>query len=290
MNVINGKRGWTKMRDKYMKQLENLNNNMIEMGAMIEKSIENAISALVRQDVETAKKAIEYDAEIDEMEKNIENMCMKILLSQQPVASDLRTVSSALKMVTDMERIGDHAADISEITIMMADKPYRCKLEKIEKMAKETMIMLVQSIESYVNKDIEKAKAVINHDDIVDGLFDEVKKALIVAIKDDDEDGEQMADLLMVAKYLERIGDHATNISESCVSTRATRWSRPSPSGISTLSVWTPSSVSWASWPGSLTRRASVRSLARSLSASLRKRPRRSARWTSWLRAPSIPT
>ena len=203
MNVINGKRGWTKMRDKYMKQLENLNNNMIEMGAMIEKSIENAISALVRQ-----------DAEIDEMEKNIENMCMKILLSQQPVASDLRTVSSALKMVTDMERIGDHAADISEITIMMADKPYRCKLEKIEKMAKETMIMLVQSIESYVNKDIEKAKAVINHDDIVDGLFDEVKKALIVAIKDDDEDGEQMADLLMVAKYLERIGDHATNISE----------------------------------------------------------------------------
>ena len=107
------------MRDKYMKQLENLNNNMIEMGAMIEKSIENAISALVRQDVETAKKAIEYDAEIDEMEKNIENMCMKILLSQQPVASDLRTVSSALKMVTDMERIGDHAADISEITIMM---------------------------------------------------------------------------------------------------------------------------------------------------------------------------
>ena len=214
MNVINGKRGWMKMRDKYMKQLENLNNNMIEMGAMIEKSIENAISALVRQDVETAKKAIEYDAEIDEMEKNIENMCMKILLSQQPVASDLRTVSSALKMVTDMERIGDHAADISEITIMMADKPYRCKLEKIEKMPKETMIMLVQSIESYVNKDIEKAKAVINHDDIVDGLFDEVKKALIVAIKDDDEDGEQMADLLMVAKYLERIGDHATNISE----------------------------------------------------------------------------
>lgn len=214
MNVINGKRGWMKMRDKYMKQLENLNNNMIEMGAMIEKSIENAISALVRQDVETAKKAIEYDAEIDEMEKNIENMCMKILLSQQPVASDLRTVSSALKMVTDMERIGDHAADISEITIMMADKPYRCKLEKIEKMAQETMIMLVQSIESYVNKDIEKAKAVINHDDIIDGLFDEVKKALIVAIKDDDEDGEQMADLLMVAKYLERIGDHATNISE----------------------------------------------------------------------------
>lgn len=157
MNVINGKRGWTKMRDKYMKQLENLNNNMIEMGAMIEKSIENAISALVRQDVETAKKAIEYDAEIDEMEKNIENMCMKILLSQQPVASDLRTVSSALKMVTDMERIGDHAADISEITIMMADKPYRCKLEKIEKWQKKSMIMLVQSIESYVNKDIEKS-------------------------------------------------------------------------------------------------------------------------------------
>ena len=131
MNVINGKRGWTKMRDKYMKQLENLNNNMIEMGAMIEKSIENAISALVRQDVETAKKAIEYDAEIDEMEKNIENMCMKILLSQQPVASDLRTVSSALKMVTDMERIGDHATNIAEWAEFSVTGKHR-KVDKVE--------------------------------------------------------------------------------------------------------------------------------------------------------------
>ena len=153
----------------------------------IEKLNKDNIKEFIR-DIDTAE---EIELNINKLEyyarKNIENMCMKILLSQQPVASDLRTVSSALKMVTDMERIGDHAADISEITIMMADKPYRCKLEKIEKMAKETMIMLVQSIESYVNKDIEKAKAVINHDDIVDGLFDEVKKALIVAIKDENK-------------------------------------------------------------------------------------------------------
>ena len=210
-------KNWEKekiMRDKFQNELEELNEEIIEMGKMIVYDIQNAVKALVTQDINLAKEAIQYDSSIDRQERNIEHLCLKLLLEQQPVAGDLRIISSALKMITDMERIGDHAADISEITIMMADKPYRCKLEKIEKMAKETMIMLVQSIESYVNKDIEKAKAVINHDDIVDGLFDEVKKALIVAIKDDDEDGEQMADLLMVAKYLERIGDHATNISE----------------------------------------------------------------------------
>ena len=214
MNVINGKRGWTKMRDKYMKQLENLNNNMIEMGAMIEKSIENAISALVRQDVETAKKAIEYDAEIDEMEKNIENMCMKILLSQQPVASDLRTVSSALKMVTDMERIGDHAADISELTILMAKESYIKHLEHIQLMAEISMTMLSESLDAYVEKDLKKAEAVIKRDDEVDDLFDKVKNELINIIHENVNDGEQAANLLMAAKYMERIGDHATNISE----------------------------------------------------------------------------
>ena len=214
MNVINGKRGWMKMRDKYMKQLENLNNNMIEMGAMIEKSIENAISALVRQDVETAKKAIEYDAEIDEMEKNIENMCMKILLSQQPVASDLRTVSSALKMVTDMERIGDHAADISELTILMAKESYIKHLEHIQLMAEISMTMLSESLDAYVEKDLKKAEAVIKRDDEVDDLFDKVKNELINIIHENVNDGEQAANLLMAAKYMDRIGDHATNISE----------------------------------------------------------------------------
>ena len=162
------------MRKLFDQELKKLNDELFSMGALVEKSIEKAISALINSNVEEAKKAIEEDDKIDQAKKDIESLCMKLLLTQQPVASDLRHISSALKMVTDLERIGDHAADISEITIMMADKPYRCKLEKIEKMAKETMIMLVQSIESYVNKDIEKAKAVINHDDIVDGLFDEV--------------------------------------------------------------------------------------------------------------------
>lgn len=202
------------MRDNYNKQLKQLNNNMIEMGAMIEKSIEKAISALVKQDVENAKSAIEDDLEINQMEKTIESQCMKLILSQQPVASDLRIVSSALKMITDMERIGDHAADISEITIMLANQPYRVNLNKIEEMAKETMVMLVKSIESYVNKDVETARWVINNDDVVDRLFDEVKKEIIQFIREEAKDGEQASDLFMVAKYLERIGDHATNISE----------------------------------------------------------------------------
>lgn len=202
------------MRENYNKQLKELNNELIEMGALIEQSIEKAISALVRQDVEMARTAIESDARIDESEKNIENLCLKLLLSQQPVASDLRFVSSALKMVTDMERIGDHAADISEITILMSKKPYIKKLDKIEKMAKETMIMLVQSVEAYVNKDMEEAKKVIEHDDIVDELFNDIKAELIELIHENADNGEQAADLLMIAKYLERVGDHATNISE----------------------------------------------------------------------------
>ena len=213
MNVINGKRGWTKMRDKYMKQLENLNNNMIEMGAMIEKSIENAISALVRQDVETAKKAIEYDAEIDEMEKNIENMCMKILLSQQPVASDLRTVSSALKMVTDMERIGDQAQDIADIAININSEEINDHVH-IRNMSETALSMVSKSIDAFVKKDVSTAEEVIKMDDIVDEGFDKIKEELIQAVREDSKKSEEYIDILMIAKYIERIGDHAVNIAE----------------------------------------------------------------------------
>lgn len=184
------------------------------MGSMIEKSIETAIKALVNQDVDLARHAIEADEEIDRQERIIEDLCLKLLLQQQPVAKDLRLISSALKMITDMERIGDHASDISEITIALADQPYIKKLEHIQQMAKETMIMLVGSIEAFVDKDLEKANEVIKRDDIVDDLFDKVKKELIQMIHENADKGEQAADLLMVAKYMERIGDHATNISE----------------------------------------------------------------------------
>lgn len=184
------------------------------MGSMIEKSIETAIKALVNQDVDLARHAIEADEEIDRQERIIEDLCLKLLLQQQPVAKDLRLISSALKMITDMERIGDHASDISEITIALADQPYIKKLEHIQQMAKETMIMLVGSIEAFVDKDLEKANEVIKRDDVVDDLFDKVKKELIQMIHENADKGEQAADLLMVAKYMERIGDHATNISE----------------------------------------------------------------------------
>ena len=202
------------MRNRFDRQLCQLNDELIEMGELIEKAIEDTIKALVSQDVELANTVINMDDEIDAKEKEIENLCLKLLLQQQPVAKDLRLISSALKMITDMERIGDHATDISEITIELSSQKYIKKLEHIQQMSKETMVMLVQSIEAFVNKDIDKARSVIEQDDIVDNLFITVKRELIGVIQENVDAGEQATDLLMVAKYLERIGDHATNISE----------------------------------------------------------------------------
>lgn len=202
------------MRDLYIKQLETLNNELIKMGNLIEQAIEMAVTALVQRDTELAMRAIDFDNEVDSQEQEIESLSMKLLLRQQPVAGDLRLISSALKMVTDMERIGDHAADISEITIMMANQEHIQKLKHIEQMAKETTVMVVKSIEAFVDRDVEKAKWVIEDDDVIDNLFDSVKKELIALIAQNTENGEQAADLLMIAKYFERIGDHATNIAE----------------------------------------------------------------------------
>lgn len=202
------------MRNRFDKQLAKLNDELIEMGSMIEQSIENTIGAMVRQDVDLAKAAIAADEDIDTQEKKIESLCLKLLLQQQPVAKDLRLISSALKMITDMERIGDHAVDISEITIMLADQPYIKKLEHIQQMAKETTLMVVGSIDAFVNKNLEQARKVIEQDDIVDDLFIKVKDEIVALIREDASNGEQATDLLMAAKYFERIGDHAVNISE----------------------------------------------------------------------------
>ena len=200
------------MRNRFDRQLVQLNNELIEMGGMIEKAISDTVKALVNQDIELASNVIEYDEEIDHQEREIEQLCLKLLLQQQPVAKDLRLISAALKMITDMERIGDHATDISEITIELSKESYIKKLDHIQQMAKETMVMLVQSVEAFVNKD--KARTVIVHDDVVDDLFNKVKAELIAMIHEDVNAGEQASDLLMAAKYFERIGDHATNISE----------------------------------------------------------------------------
>lgn len=202
------------MRNRFDRQLVQLNNELIEMGGMIEKAISDTIKALVNQDIELASNVIEYDEEIDHQEREIEQLCLKLLLQQQPVAKDLRLISAALKMITDMERIGDHATDISEITIELSKESYIKKLDHIQQMAKETMVMLVQSVEAFVNKDMDKARTVIVHDDVVDDLFNKVKAELIAMIHEDVNAGEQASDLLMAAKYFERIGDHATNISE----------------------------------------------------------------------------
>ena len=202
------------MRNRFDRQLVQLNNELIEMGGMIEKAISDTVKALVNQDIELASNVIEYDEEIDHHEREFEQLCLKLLLQQQPVAKDLRLISAALKMITDMERIGDHATDISEITIELSKESYIKKLDHIQQMAKETMVMLVQSVEAFVNKDMDKARAVIVHDDVVDDLFNKVKAELIAMIHEDVNAGEQASDLLMAAKYFERIGDHATNISE----------------------------------------------------------------------------
>ena len=148
------------------------------------------------------------------LERDIESLCMKLLLQQQPVARDLRLISAALKMITDMERIGDHAGDISEMTLLMSDEPYIISPEEIQGMAKETTDMVIKSIDAFVKRDMELAKKVIAQDDVVDDLFMKVKQDLIQMINKSAENGEQAADILMVAKYFERIGDHATNIAE----------------------------------------------------------------------------
>ena len=202
------------MRNKFDAQLKNLKEEMIRMGVTIEQNIQKAIDAFVRSDILIATDIMQQDAEIDKMQRDIEAICFNLLIQQQPVAKDLREITAAMKMVTDMERIGDHAADISEITIMLADSAQVGNYETILKMAGEASIMLTQSIDAFTGKDKQKAEEVIKHDDVVDELFDQVKLELIELIKNDPKRGEQEIDMLMIAKYLERIGDHATNIAE----------------------------------------------------------------------------
>lgn len=202
------------MRSRFEEQLKELNNEMINMGVMIENAIVKAVKALMNKDAELARQIMREDKEIDEVQKKIEAICFNLLIQQQPVAKDLRTITAAMKMVTDMERIGDHAADISEMTIFMGDAKHVVSLDHISKMGAETITMLNHSIEAYVEKDIEKARAVIAYDDVVDDLFKEVKEDIINSIRTSTQVGEEATDLLMVAKYFERIGDHATNIAE----------------------------------------------------------------------------
>ena len=202
------------MRNRFDKELDLLNNELIEMGSLVERAIENAVKTLVTKDIEIAQKVIGSDDEIDNMEKTIENRCFKMLLQQQPVAGDLRLISSALKMITDIERIGDQAQDIAEITLMVANEAYIKDITHLPQMANATIKMVKESIDAFVNKDVELAKKVIEYDDVVDNLFNIIKDELINLIRENVENGEQAINFLMIAKYLERIGDHAQNIAE----------------------------------------------------------------------------
>ena len=202
------------MRNRFDTELEELSRCLILMGNLCEKAIANISNALKNGDLELANKVIHEDEEIDRMEKEIETKCLKLLLQQQPVARDLRQISAALKMITDMERIGDQTADIAEIMISAGMSEVR-NIEPILVMAKEVSLMIHDSVMAYVNKDLELAYKVMKADDKVDSLFDTIKEEIVKYIKESHGDnGIATIDIIMITKYLERIGDHATNIAE----------------------------------------------------------------------------
>ncbi|MEG0590431.1 MAG: phosphate signaling complex protein PhoU [Lachnospiraceae bacterium] len=201
-------------RNKFDMQLENLNKQLIHMGELCEVAIGNAAKALKDGDLQLAKAIMGEDEEIDQMEKDVERLCLKLLLQLQPVARDLRQISAALKMITDMERIGDQTSDIADIIIASGMKGFK-DIAAIGEMAEATSKMVRDSVTAYVNKDLELAQQVIEADDQVDHLFDAIKNKLVDLIAiEKGNDGQMAIDLIMISKYLERIGDHATNIAE----------------------------------------------------------------------------
>ena len=201
------------MRNKFDEQLNNLNNELITMGALCEDAISAVTKLLINNDPKMKESVLEADREIDRKERDIETLCMRLLLHQQPIASDLRLISSALKMISDMERIGDQASDIAE----MAEDANCSGLQSeihIADMARATIKMVTDSIDSFVKSDVDMAHSVIKHDSTVDELFDKVRGELIGAIEQKSANARELLDLLMIAKYFERIGDHAENIAE----------------------------------------------------------------------------
>lgn len=201
------------MRNKFDSQLEKLNLELITMGSLCEDAISASVKGFLDDDDALCRKAVETEDEINRKERDIESICMKLLLEQQPVARDLRVISSALKMISDMERIGDQAYDIAEIAKFIKNSNVKSKIH-IKDMAIAATKMVTDSVDSFVKKDVKLARAVMTYDDKVDNLFNCVKDELVQLITEDKANGEFCIDLLMIAKYLERIGDHAVNIAE----------------------------------------------------------------------------
>ena len=202
------------MRNRFDEQLQTLNHELLRMGTLIESAIQSATAALATQDAEAARRAIAADREVDQAERDIEALCLKLLLHQQPVARDLRFISAALKMITDMERIGDQASDIAELVIYLSKEPYIKELTHLPQMAENAIRMVTSALDAYVRKDVVLAQQVMGMDDAIDALFVTVKDELIDLIRHDAAAGSQAIDLMMIAKYYERIGDHAQNIAE----------------------------------------------------------------------------
>lgn len=201
------------MRNKFDRQLSQLNTELITMGALCEEAITNAVKYLTGNEEDCKQLCLDADRQIDKKERDIETLCLKLILQQQPVAKDLRVVSAALKMISDMERIGDQASDIVEIAPYVAKRGTLGETH-IKEMAETVIQMVSESVESFVKMDLDIADLVMEHDNRVDDLFDRVKSELIKSITGDQDDAETLMDLLMIAKYLERIGDHAENIAE----------------------------------------------------------------------------
>lgn len=201
------------MRNKFDEQLARLNTELIKMGSLCEEAIATTAQALIEGNVELARRLGDIEREIDGKERDIENFCLKLILQQQPVARDLRQISAALKMITDLERIGDQSQDIAELIEYLGGR-HIDEIKQIGDMAIATRKMVTESIDAFVNRDEEMAAQVIAHDDIVDEIFIKVKEQLIKMIMGHPEDGEYAMDLLMIAKYFERIGDHAVNVGE----------------------------------------------------------------------------
>ena len=201
------------MRDLFQEQLNELKRELTVMGASCEEIIALASQALTGWNAELVQKVNNIGGQIDESERTIETICMKLLLRQQPVARDLRQISAAMKMITDMERIGDQAEDIVEIVPYMNAHPDE-KYPKIREMAKAAQVMVTEAVDAYVKQDLSLARKVMAHDDVVDDYFTQVKKGIIDIIAAEPSQGEYALDLLMIAKYFERIGDHCTNIAE----------------------------------------------------------------------------
>ena len=201
------------MRNLYQEQLWNLNQELIQMGAACEEIIDLAAKALTQYSPELEEKTKQVGAVIDESERTIETICLKLLLRQQPVASDLRQISAAMKMITDMERIGDQAEDIVDLIPKM-ERGAEEKYPQIQEMAKAAQYMVTEAVDAYVKQDLHPARAVMDYDDVVDNYFNQIKSDILGIIAGNPNEGEYALDLLMIAKYFERIGDHCTNIAE----------------------------------------------------------------------------